>query len=41
MGYEDYVTKEFQGFDEGVTELIADEVYRELVKRLGAAKFVS
>lgn len=39
MGYENYVTKEFLGFDEGVTELIADEVYRELVKRQGATKF--
>lgn len=40
MGYENYVTKEFLGFNEGVTELIAEEAYSELVKRQGMARFV-
>lgn len=41
MGYEDYVTKEFLDFNEGVTELIAEEVYSEFIKRQGASKFLS
>lgn len=41
MGYEDYVTKEFLDFNEGVTELIAEEVYSELIKRKGVSKFRS
>jgi hypothetical protein len=41
IGYENYVTKEFSDFNEGMTELIAEEVYVELIRRQGMAKFVS